>query len=102
MNPNQMQAPPSAEGPMPPASNGPPEPQGDPAQAHYRTPDARCYNCENFQDPSTCTKGVNGGQVEPEGGCDLFEMVDDDGDDQGGDQGGAPPMQGPPPGAPPA
>ncbi len=100
MNPNQMQAPPSAEGPggPPPAV---PEPQGDPSQAHYRTPDARCYNCEYFEDPSTCKKGVNGGTVEPEGGCDLFEMVDDDGD-EGGDQGGAPPMQGPPPGAPPA
>lgn len=100
MNPSMegMSFPPSPEGP-PPGAAKPPEQQGAAGpDAHYRTPDARCYNCQFFQDPSTCTKGVNGGTVEPEAGCDLFAMVDEGaGDDEAaeGEQ-PAPQVGGPP------
>lgn len=59
-----------------------PEPQGAPDEAHYRGAESRCFNCEFFRDPATCTKGVNGGTIEPEGGCDLFAMAAEGGDDE--------------------
>ncbi len=73
-----LMAPPSPDdapdGGAPPADD---QTSKDPSEAHYRGPEARCYSCEYFQEPGTCSKGVNGGTVDPEAGCDLFEQADD-------------------------
>lgn len=88
---------------MPPSAEGPEESQaesgGDPSQAHYRAPGSNCYACSFFSDPNVCSKGVNGGTVEPEGGCDLFEQAGDSGNGANGS--GAPPAGAPPAGPPP-
>ena len=103
MTPNDLQSPPSVEGPPP--SGGPPgddDSKQDISQAHYRTSDEECFQCEHFQDPGTCLLGVNGGHTEPGAGCDLYELKG--GDDQGGGDDGSqapnPAGNGAPPPAP--
>ena len=96
-SPLDLGVPPSVEGAQPSAGPDPSKHQ-DASQAHYRTSDEECFACEYFDGNSVCSKGVNGGTVEPGAGCDLFEIKDDG---QGGpdadDQGGAPmPGQGAP------
>lgn len=87
---DQLQSPGSPEGPDESA-----EPKSDVSQAHYRPSGVNCQGCEYFDGQQACSKGVNGGTVEPEGGCDLFEP--------GGDSGAQPPPGGaPPPSGPPA
>jgi len=90
-----LQPPPSVEGSAKPDDRSQTSDGG--SQAHYRSSDEECFQCKFFQDPSTCSKGVNGGQTEPGAGCDLFELKGD-GSNDADDQGGAPmPGQGAPP-----
>jgi len=63
-------------------------------KGNYRDGEVRCYNCEYFEDPDVCKKGVNGGKVDAEGGCDLFEMLKDGEDsDPNGEADESPEMQ---------
>lgn len=102
MTPSDIGTPPSVEAP-PPSAGPDPSKHPDISQAHYRSSDQECYQCEHFDGNDACDIGVNGGQVEPGSGCDLFKLKDED--DQGGAEGGAPmPGQGasqmPPQGTP--
>lgn len=59
----------------------------DVSQAHYRDGGKVCMYCEHYDESSQiCKIGVNGGQVEPEGGCDLFEQMADEGQQNQGGQ----------------
>lgn len=94
--PGRMPPPTAPAGGAPPS--GPQKPQADVSLAHYLGPEKRCYNCEFFKEPSTCSLGVENGTVDPEGGCQLFQMSDNDGDEGTPDagaglQGGATPAQ---------
>ncbi|MDP9114727.1 MAG: hypothetical protein M3O20_13745 [Acidobacteriota bacterium] len=103
MNPSELGTPPSVESGAAPTSSpgagGPTPPSKDVAQAHYRSSDSECFQCEHFDGNSVCKLGVNGGQTEPGAGCDLFDMKGED--DQDGDEGGGAPMPGGGQGAPP-
>lgn len=76
---NQMSdigAPPSPEDAGSPMGGAPAQDDQNGKDPAYRGAEVRCYNCEYFKEPSNCSKGVNGGTVDPEGGCNLFEMAD--------------------------
>lgn len=57
-------------------------PNGESGKEHYRPAESRCYNCAHFSDPNKCAKGVNGGSVDPEAGCDLFQMAGETEEDE--------------------
>lgn len=69
-----------------------PEPVAEGASpGEYRGPDMKCYLCESFEDPGRCAKGVNGGEVDPEGSCGQFSAATEDdeaGDYVGDEEGG--------------
>jgi hypothetical protein len=83
--PPSMDAPrpgaPPQTGPSTAAAIGPVPSKPDVSLAHYLGPEKRCYQCEFFKEPSTCSLGVENGTVDPEGGCQLFQMSDNDGDE---------------------
>lgn len=104
MNDDLMAPPSPDEAPDAGAPPAQPDPNSgqDPA---YRGPEVRCYSCEYFKEPGNCSKGVNGGTVDHEGGCNLFEMADAGGSGKEGDEPqsggpGGPPPQLASPGAP--
>lgn len=64
-------------------------PEGAGGDSGYRGGEQKCYLCASFEEPSRCEKGVNGGEVDPEGSCGQFEAAGDDeteGDYDGADE----------------
>lgn len=92
MTPADLQSPPSPEAP-PPSAGPAPAQKPDVSQAHYRDSDTECFACTHFDGNTTCALGVNGGQVEPGAGCDLFQKSDNDGDEGQSPDQGAPPQE---------
>lgn len=88
---DDFQAPPAVD--EAPAGAPPADDQQAGKDPAYRGAEVRCYNCSFFKDPSTCTKNVNGGTVDPEGGCNLFKMADDQGGADGSEEQGGNPNQ---------
>lgn len=60
--------------------------QQDGSNVPYIGPDQRCNSCEYFDGQGTCSKGVNGGQVDWDGYCQLFEGKAEDQGDTGADE----------------
>lgn len=100
-----LRVPPPASGKIAPvanpAENGGDQPSQDVSQAHYRDGNMVCMYCSHFDaGATTCKLGVNGGKVESEGGCDLFEDMGDGGEPDSDDSGATMNAGDQPPGAP--